>query len=265
MYCTLADVKQYLSIPTGTTTDDDLINALITAAHQRINDYTKRRYEAVADSTRYYDAIEDVEGRTLELGYDISHVTSVTNENGAAVASTEYTVSPRNLSPYRQIILKSSGTTTWGYTTDPEDAITVTGRWAVMERIIISAIARTSNIVTATVDDATQISKGATVYVVGVADTAFNGAFTVTNVSGQTITWVQSGSDDTDTAGVILITPPSIRQACIRLASWLYRQKDTQTGDGISSPVLLGDGTVIMPQTLPADVQALLREWVRII
>jgi hypothetical protein len=259
MYCTLADVKNYLSIPTATTTDDDLLDRVIAAAHQRINDYTKRRFEAVSDSVRYYDAIEDTEGRTLELGYDISHITAITNQNGQAVAATEYTTDPRNTTPWRRIRLLSSGSTTWGFTTAPEDAITVTGRWATMERLAVSAVARASNIVTATMSDTTGLTVGASIQLVGV--TGFSGSFVVSTVTATGITWAQTGSDTTGGAGIILLIPPSIRQACIRLASWLYKQKDNQSGD-VDRPLLAGDGTVIMPTTLPADVQALLREWI---
>jgi hypothetical protein len=263
-YCTLADVKQYLNIPTGTTTDDDLLSVIIAAAHQRINDYTKRRFEAVADATRYFDASQDTDGRVLELGYDISHISAVTNENGSAVASTEYITSPRNLTPWREIILRSTGTTTWGFTTTPEDAITVTGRWAVMDRVNVTALSRATNVVTATVDDPTAISKGATVHLVSAADATFNGSFVVTGVTGSAVTWAQTAGNATSTTGVLLLVPPSIRQACTRLTAWLYRQKDNQMGDA-DRPIMTGDGTIIMPTTLPGDVQALLREWVRII
>lgn len=40
--CTLADVKAWLSIPTGTTTSDDLLQTLITAASAFINSWTER-------------------------------------------------------------------------------------------------------------------------------------------------------------------------------------------------------------------------------
>lgn len=40
--CTVADVKAWLGIPTGTTTSDDLLQTLITAASAFINTWTER-------------------------------------------------------------------------------------------------------------------------------------------------------------------------------------------------------------------------------
>lgn len=262
MYCTLADVHTFLNIPTGTTADDALIRVLIGAAHQRINSATKRNFEATADLTRYYDTDQDVDGAFLCLDADLSHITSISN-GGAALPLTEIITDPRNQTPYERIKIISSSTYYWTYTNQPEDAISVTGRWACMLRKDITAIARATNVVTATIGDTTGLSIGATVYCVGVADSTFNGGFTLTAVTDTTVSWAQTASNDTDTTGVLLFTPPDIRQACTRLTAWLYRQKDTQQGDA-DRPLLAGDGTVIMPTTLPQDVQALIREWIKI-
>lgn len=48
--------------------------------------------------------------------------------------------------------------------------------------------------------------------------------------------------------------PSDINYYCKYLAAWLYRQKDT-TAD-IDRPLLAGDGTVVLPQQLPAVVVA---------
>ncbi len=133
-----------------------------------------------------------------------------------------------------------------------------------MERANITAISRSAlNVVTATVT-APRLSVGASVFVVGVADTTFNGTFTVTANNGATITWAQTAGEDTDTTGVILYTPTDIVTACRRLAAWMYRQKDTQQGDA-DRPILAGDGSVIMPTTLPLDVEKILLPYTRLV
>ena len=55
--------------------------------------------------------------------------------------------------------------------------------------------------------------------------------------------------------------PADIVQACIMLATWLYRQKDT-TAD-IDRPLIGPGGAIVMPQTMPGHVQAMLRPYVR--
>ncbi len=260
MYCTVTELKAYLGdIP---STDDVLLSTLVNAAHQRINDETRRSFEATADTARYYDASEDVSGRDLCLCADLSYIASIAID-GAALPATEYITSPRNETPWREIKIKSNSSYYWSYTTAPEDAIVITGRWAVMHSKAIASISRSgSNVVTATVSDTSGLGVGATVYVAGVTDTGFNGgAFTLTAVTATTMTWAQTASSATSTGGTILFTPASIRQACTRLAAFLYRQKDNQAGD--QDRAVITESGIIMPTTLPKDVSELLRPWVK--
>lgn len=55
--------------------------------------------------------------------------------------------------------------------------------------------------------------------------------------------------------------PADIQHACIRLAAFLYRQKDTSAD--IDRPMVTGDGVTIMPSGLPSDVQKLLDRYRR--
>lgn len=55
--------------------------------------------------------------------------------------------------------------------------------------------------------------------------------------------------------------PSDIKQACVRLTTWLYRQKDT-TAD-VDRPLLAGDGTIVMPQSLPNDILAMIAPYRR--
>jgi hypothetical protein len=57
-------------------------------------------------------------------------------------------------------------------------------------------------------------------------------------------------------------TPPlDIQHACIRLAAFLYRQKDTSAD--IDRPMITGDGVTIMPTNLPVDVTRILDRYKR--
>jgi hypothetical protein len=63
------------------------------------------------------------------------------------------------------------------------------------------------------------------------------------------------------TWGFSATAPADITHACIRLAAFLYRQKDTSAD--IDRPMVTGDGVTIMPSGLPADVQKLLDRYKR--
>ena len=63
----------------------------------------------------------------------------------------------------------------------------------------------------------------------------------------------------TGTWGYSATPPDDIVHACIRLAAFLYRQKDN-SGD-IDRPLVTGDGVTIMPSALPSDVTNLLKRY----
>ena len=259
-YCLLADLKTYLNITAST--DDALLQLMLDAATNRIDSVTQRRFQAAADSTRYFDPTVDIMLGEVWMDDDLSYITSVINGDSANVTTDIYT-NPRNVTPYYSIGLKTSSTAYWTYTTDYQNAIAVTGRWAYMQRSDITALSRSSNVVTASVV-APELSVGMSVFVLGCADATFNGTFTVTGNTGSAVTWAQTAANDTDTTAVMLHTPTDIATACRRLAAWMFRQKDNQNGDA-DRPILAGDGSVIMPTTLPQDVAQLLRPYTRTI
>ena len=257
-YCSLTDLKSYLNVTT--TTDDVLLQVLLDAASNRIDSKCGRVFQAASDSLHYFDVTKDLLDDELWLDGDLSYITTV--EAGGTDITTGLYHNPRNVTPYYSLGIKSNSVYQWDFSDPVQEGISVTGRWAFMRRAEITAISRSgSNVVTATVN-APDVSVGATVFCLGVADTGFNGTFTVTANTGSTLTWAQTASSDTDTTGTLLYTPTDIVTACRRLASWLYRQKDTQQGD-IDRPILAGDGSVIMPTTLPGDVEMLLRPYMK--
>ncbi|MCL4251048.1 MAG: head-tail connector protein [Anaerolineae bacterium] len=61
------------------------------------------------------------------------------------------------------------------------------------------------------------------------------------------------------------VTPPAdIAHACVRLAAYLYRQKDTQTEIGDLARATL-DGVLMLPPRLPRDVLDLLAPYKRVV
>lgn len=63
------------------------------------------------------------------------------------------------------------------------------------------------------------------------------------------------------TWGYATTAPYDINHACVRLAAFLYRQKDTSAD--IDRPLVTGDGVTIMPSSLPADVKSILDHYKR--
>lgn len=186
-YCSVADVKRYLGI--SGSGDDLLLTSLIAAAQKQIDNYCRRTFEAGADSTRYFTPGRDTEGATLWLDADLAAITTVTNGDSVVVSAAQYTTEPRNTTPYYQLRLLSSAGKAWTYSTDPDGAIRVLGKWAY------------------SVD-----------------------------------------------------APDDIAQACVRLAGFLYRQKDKQMFD----VQVVDGGQYVTPLAMPNDVKAVLAPYRRL-
>lgn len=193
-YATLVELKTYADFQDSD--DDDLLTDLIESAQAIIDLFTGRTFETDSDdATRTFDAVEDVDGRTLFLDEDLAALTSITNGDGTSYADSDgvFVTEPRNSTPYWGITLKASAGLYWQNDSDgdPEDAISMTGKWA----------------------------------------------YSTT-------------------------APADIKQACIRLASWLYKMRESdETAD---RPLLTGDGVTIMPARLPGDAVDILKRYRRL-
>jgi hypothetical protein len=131
--------EQYKDI--SSSTDDDFIAVALQAAQDTIEGPgvgINRVVLDTADSTRYMDAVgASVDGLNLyvsDIG-DLSAITTLTNGDGSVLtANTHYTTYPKTLTTanpsYDRLRLLPAGGKIWDYTTDWENAITITGKWA---------------------------------------------------------------------------------------------------------------------------------------
>lgn len=134
-YTTVANLKNYLGVSAGT--DDALLQNLIERAQKTIDSYCGRTFEASADTTRKYCVGVDTQDDMLYLDEDLCQIGTggsiITDADGTSPVTltvTEYVTRPRNRAPYHAIELLDSSTHDWTYTTNPQNGITVTGRWA---------------------------------------------------------------------------------------------------------------------------------------
>lgn len=129
-YVTTADLKAWLDI--GSTADDALLLTSIQSAQGYFEMQTGRVFEMSTASTHAFDAVRDVspDGLSLYLDADLAEISTATNGDGVVVAPTEFVTAPRNTGPYFSITIKRTVGKTWTYTTDPENAIGIVGKWA---------------------------------------------------------------------------------------------------------------------------------------
>lgn len=186
-YIDVATVKTYLGIESAN--NDALITQKIAEAEDLFERLTGRQFEVVADAVRYFDAVADVVGRYLYVDEDLCAITSIVNGDGNVIDAPGYVTEPRNETPYFAIKLKSA--TSWTYSTDPENAIAINGRW-----------------------------------------------------------------------GYSVTPPEAVKSAVTRLASFLYRQKDSQVFDVVAMP---GKGEMIIPQGFPKDVWRVVLHFAKVV
>jgi len=127
-YLTLNELKTYL----GITQDDDdsMLQDAIDDAVSYIERETHRVFEA-ATLTKYYgrSALDPCDSHLLHLDDDLLTITTLTNGDASstAITSADYTLLPRNSTPYHQILLKTNGSSYWQFDTDYW--VSVAGTW----------------------------------------------------------------------------------------------------------------------------------------
>lgn len=189
-YTTVSLLKTYLGATTSN--DDTLLTALIARAQAIIDAYCQRTFEASANTSKTFDADRDTDGAWLYLDEDLASINTVTNGDGDVLtASTEYMTEPRNRTPYFAIKLISQSGLSWTWTTAPENAITISGKWA----------------------------------------------YSTT-------------------------APDDIVHATLRLAAYLYRQRDNAAD--LDRAVIAGNAT-ILPAQLPSDIKTILAPYRRLV
>lgn len=189
-YTTVSLLKTYLGATTSN--DDTLLTALIARAQAIIDAYCQRTFEASANTSKTFDADRDTDGAWLYLDEDLASINTVTNGDGDVLtASTEYMTEPRNRTPYFAIKLISQSGLSWTWTTAPENAITISGKWA----------------------------------------------YSTT-------------------------APDDIVHATLRLAAYLYRQRDNAAD--LDRPMYVGNAT-ILPSQLPSDIKTILAPYRRLV
>lgn len=127
-YTSLEAVREALNMTSTETDDDSFLEMLILRASEAITNHCNRRFIAESD-TRYFDALEDVDGMTLFLDEDLVSVTTLTNGDGEVLSANAYVFEPRNGTPKYAIRLKAGSGKTWTFQSDSENAISVLGTW----------------------------------------------------------------------------------------------------------------------------------------
>lgn len=274
VYATLDETRRYLGLSAAQTADDDLLLVLLDAAARLIDDYTGRHFYP-ARSTHLFSYQDPA---LLLLDDDLLALHTLTNGDGTAFAASAYHLQPAT-APVKSSVALDLTACVFVHPGDPVDAISVDGTWG-FHPDWASAWADSGDSVqddplgasatTLSVQDADGLDAGghwarfAAGHLVRIEDEYLHvrgvdaGTNTLTVARG--VNGTTAASHAQSTAIAVYQPPAAIRQVCLRVASWLYRQKDAGfvhiTG-GLR-------GQVIVPPALPDDVRQILAPYVRL-
>jgi len=134
-YITAAELRDYIGA--SSHADDTQLGYAATRAQHMVDAYCNRTFEAAADTTRYYNALDiryggsiDAFTQTLMLDTDLCQLTSVTNGNSQVIPTASLVLLPTNFTPKYAIKIKSNTSYVWTYVGEPDTAISVVGRFA---------------------------------------------------------------------------------------------------------------------------------------
>lgn len=123
---TLAYVRQHRRLQTTETTDDALLQSLISEASAEF----QRQIDRVCLPYVATNVFDYQSPYTLTFrGYDLLAVTTLTNGDGATISGSEYVLRSANVYPKWRIELKVNGTSTFTWDDTWHEAVGVAGVW----------------------------------------------------------------------------------------------------------------------------------------
>jgi len=274
IYATLSDTRRYLGLTAAQTGDDDLLLVLLAAASRLIDQYTGRRFYP-ARQTHAYPAGDP---GCLLLRDDLLGLHSLTNGDGSTIPAAAYHLAPSG-APVSAAVLLDRTQAAFTHDGDPIDAIEVDGTWgyhpawpdawiASGDSVQDDPLASSATALTVDDADAPTITGYGTRFAVGqivrIEDEYLH--VLAINTSTNTLT-VARGVNGTTAAShaqattIDVYAPPAdIQQVCLRVVSWLYKQKDAGFVQAAGSL----RGQIAIPPALPDDVQQILAPYVRV-
>lgn len=245
-------IKRLRGFETIDSEDPHLID-LIHEASAYLQTETRRTFVPYV-GTLYFDANQK---RTLSFHEDVLAISAITNGDGASITGTQYRLVDPNLRPYWGIELLTSANTTWTYTNDRQNAVTVIGTLGFHEDYDHAWKSLTTIVGTLTVSGTT----------VGVGDTtnldvldyvrfATNDIRQITAISSAgtlTLEGSQLGTTPSThnpgTAVEVYQVPPRVRRAANMLVSHMYERAPTA-----GNRIQFADGSVLTDDELPKEV-----------
>ncbi len=263
-YATLHQLRRYLGLKDAQTADDALLSTLLDAASRLIERYTGRCFYPVRGVQRY----DCRRAFALVFDRDLLALHTLTNGDGRPIDLADVHLQPPGGPVFGGLLLDKTRAA-FVYVDDPLEALAVDGTWgyhpdwANAWRDSGAALAEPLDAAA----DGLRLSGSGAAFEPGQLVRAGDEYMTVVAFDAAGTLTVRRGAHGTSPhahaaeAPLLIYTPPpDVAQVCLRVAAWLYRQKDAgwvQQAGGLR-------GQVVVPPALPDDVALVLGPYVRL-
>lgn len=276
-YATLAEFKNYIvarsttaeHVSTTDTVDDTVIEQLLKVASRYLDSKTQRRFIPHIE-THYYDVpdSDSLDPRLLELDDDLLEVISVTNGDGTTIASTEYSLKPKNKTPYYGIRLNDSSVYSWvSDDADTHDVIAVTGVWGYHNDYVNAwLLGSTLNEELDASETGIDVTSG-TPFAIGDFIRFENELGYLSAVATNTLTGTRGANGSTaathTTAKSVYIWQPmeEVKTACLEIANNAYHRRFGQSLR--SEETITAAGIVLSPREIPHMAKEFIKTYQR--
>lgn len=251
------------------TADDAVIDILLENASRFLDGATSRKFYPTVEN-QYFDIPNDNE----LLFDDLLEVITFTNGDGVAIASTEYNLEPKNLSPRYGLKLKGSSSVSWqpDSSGNSEDVLSLLGLYGYHNSYTLNGWKSAGTLGAAIADTTTlafTMSAGHSV-AVGKTYRIDNELFNIATVATNTITPLARG-DNGSTAATHLINAvvyewqpmTDAKNSVLEIASQEYRRRFGESGN--SSSTFVAGGVIISSKDIPTLAQQFINTYLRIV
>ena len=270
-YASLAEYKAYVTARgqsvTTDTADDAVVERLLKAASRYLDDATGRFFYPYIQ-TRYFSLPEEeADGRTIIMDEDLLEVITLVNGDGTTIPSTEYTLRPRNNTPYLYLRLIDNSTYVW--TADSAgstvDVIAVTGIWGFHNRYTKAwMLGSTANEAMDATEMGYDVTSG-TLFLIGDLIRFDNELGYVSGVSSNTLTNTRGENGSTAATHLTGINVniwqfmDEVKTATLETAMQAYKRRFGQSSSNIQT--VTAAGVVLTPRDIPAMAVEFIRTF----
>lgn len=274
-YVPLSELRDYLTLASSNTTDDETLKGFARDASRGIDKYTRRTFYPRIETRRYDTPSSD----TLRLDRDFLSVSGLSDMNGASeIPSSNYWLSRGedwNFRPYDRIVLDDSTGEAFNYSGTPRRAVHVEGvtgfhesdGWVYSGTSVIGDLTQGNRFAFVGGSLGQDLEGHSPRFALGVTIKVENEFMMIEQGSGLSNIGIQRGLNGTDSAShasgtAIYVWKPEkdIAFYTKRLASWQYMQSQSPYTERIAVP---GMGSIDVPGSWPKDIRKGLDRFVR--